>query len=220
MSRSVGLILKRGFDLVCSLFGLLVALPFLIVIALMIKIESPRLPLFYKEYRAGQYGQPFLMFKFRTMLPHVIDYDHHPEVRPGDPRVTRVGAFLRRFLLDELPQLLNVVLGQMSLVGPRPMDLHKTARLDEFQRQRLLFKPGMTGWAQVNGNTLLSWADRIGMDIWYIAHWSLGLDAVILLRTVELALCGERLRDIGDKPNTDHCYRLAADEEVLSDSKQ
>ena len=198
------LALKRCIDFAVALVGLVVLSPLLALIALAIKLESPRDPIFFNDFVMGRGERKFKMFKFRTMVPHEIDYQNRPEVRPGDPRVTRVGAILRRILLDELPQLLNVLLGQMSLVGPRPMDPFRFAGSNEFHRQRLLMRPGMTGWAAVNGNTLWSWEERMDMDIWYIANWSLLLDMKILLATISLIVFGQQKKDTIYGRITDH----------------
>ena len=202
------LALKRLLDAFAAAAALCLALPLLAAIAVAIKIESPRLPLFFNDMVMGRGGRRFRMFKFRTMLPHAIDYHHRPEVTSGNPLVTRVGGVLRRLKLDELPQLWNVLRGDMSLVGPRPMDPIRYSRASEFQRQRLLMRPGLTGWAQVNGNITWSWDARMEMDVWYIAHWSLRLDLRILLMTVPVLLMSERPRDVGSCRITDAAFRV------------
>ena len=202
------LALKRCIDFAVALIGLVVLSPIVGLIALAIKLESPRDPIFFNDFVMGQRETKFKLFKFRTMVPHEIDYLNRSEVYLGDPRVTRVGAVLRRTLLDELPQLLNVLVGEMNLVGPRPMDPYRFARATEFQRQRCLVRPGMTGWAAVNGNTLWSWEERIEMDIWYIANWSLSLDMKILLKTIPLIVFGQRKKDLIHGRITDHKYRI------------
>jgi lipopolysaccharide/colanic/teichoic acid biosynthesis glycosyltransferase len=199
---------KRVFDVVAAAIALGAASPALALIALAIKIESPRLPLFFNDTVMGRGATRFTMFKFRTMLPHPIDYERRPEVTGDHPFVTRVGAVLRRFKLDELPQLWNVLRGDMSLVGPRPMDPVRYGNATEFQRQRLLMRPGLTGWAQVNGNINWSWDARMEMDVWYIAHWSLGLDLRILFMTIPVLLVSERPRDVGSGRITDPSFRV------------
>jgi lipopolysaccharide/colanic/teichoic acid biosynthesis glycosyltransferase len=202
------LALKRALDAAAAAGGLLALSPLLAAIALAIKLESPRLPLFFNDTVMGRGGTRFRMFKFRTMRPHAIDYEHRPEVTAGNPLVTRVGAILRRLKLDELPQLWNVLRGDMSLVGPRPMDPARYGRATEFQRQRLLMRPGLTGWAQVNGNINWSWDARMEMDVWYIANWSLRLDLRILLMTIPVLLMSERPRDVGSCRITDPNFRV------------
>jgi lipopolysaccharide/colanic/teichoic acid biosynthesis glycosyltransferase len=199
---------KRGLDVVSSLAALCVLAPLLAAMAVAIKIESPGLPLFFNDWVMGRGAVRFRMRKFRTMRPHAIDYDNRPEVTAGNPHVTRVGAVLRRLKLDELPQFWNVLAGDMSLVGPRPMDPVRYERATAFQRQRLLMRPGLTGWAQVNGNINWSWDARMEMDVWYIAHWSLRLDLRILLMTIPVLLMSERPRDVGSCRITDPTYRV------------
>jgi lipopolysaccharide/colanic/teichoic acid biosynthesis glycosyltransferase len=204
----VTLAIKRAADLVVAAAALCALAPLLAVIALLIKIESPRLPVFFNDTVMGRGATRFRMLKFRTMLPHPIDYERRPEVTLDNPLITRVGAVLRRFKLDELPQLWNVLRGDMSLIGPRPMDPVRYSRASEFQRQRLLMRPGLTGWAQVNGNINWSWDARMEMDVWYIAHWSLGLDLRILLMTIPVLILHERPRDVGSCRITDPAFRI------------
>jgi lipopolysaccharide/colanic/teichoic acid biosynthesis glycosyltransferase len=187
---------------------MLLASPLLAAIALAIKIESPRDPLFFNDTVMGRGATRFRMLKFRTMRPHSIDYERRTEVSLDNPLITRVGGVLRRFKLDELPQLWNVVRGDMSLVGPRPMDTARYGRATEFQRQRLLMRPGLTGWAQVNGNINWSWDERMEMDVWYIAHWSLALDLRILAMTAPVLIMSERPRDVGSRRITDPSFRV------------
>jgi lipopolysaccharide/colanic/teichoic acid biosynthesis glycosyltransferase len=200
--------IKRALDVAIALLALLAAAPLLAGIALAIKLEQPRLPLFFNDWVMGLGATRFRMLKFRTMRPHTIDYHNRPEVTAGNPYVTRVGAILRRLKLDELPQLWNVLRGEMSLIGPRPMDPIRYEGATPFQRQRLLMRPGLTGWAQVNGNINWSWDARMEMDVWYIAHWSLRLDLRILLMTIPVLLMSERPRDVGSCRITDPTYRV------------
>lgn len=186
----VEIIAKRGFDLVAASLILIVTLPLLLLVALLIRLDSPG-PVLFLQRRYGFNQQAFRIVKFRTMTTS-DDGDVILQARRNDPRITRIGRFLRRYNLDELPQLLNVIAGQMSLVGPRP---HALAHDHEFQRKIALYarrhnvKPGITGWAQVNGfrgetDTDEKMARRIACDHWYIDNWSLWLDLAILLRTV------------------------------------
>lgn len=184
---------KRAIDLAGALVTLvLVALP-MAIIALIIKVDSPG-PAFFRQTRIGQKGTPFRIFKFRTMvsnaeavLPRLLDLDALAEPAfkiPNDPRVTRVGRFLRRWSLDELPQLFNVLAGEMSLVGPRPEEAAVVARYTDDQRRRLAVKPGMTGPMQVNGRGDLSFEERLQLELEYIDHYSLRRDMAIFLRTL------------------------------------
>jgi lipopolysaccharide/colanic/teichoic acid biosynthesis glycosyltransferase len=161
----------------------LVALtPILAVIAAAIKLDSTG-PIIYQQERVGRGGRPFPLYKFRTMVPGAEWQGLKVEVAREDPRITRVGRILRQYSLDELPQLANVVRGEMSLIGPRPTLAYQVERYTPWQRRRLEVKPGLTGWPQVNGRNAIDWDQRIEMDIWYIDHWSLLLDLRILLRT-------------------------------------
>jgi len=175
-------VLKRALDLVVSFLALLGLLPLLLLIGLLIKSDSPG-PIFFIQERVGKDGKPFLAYKFRTMVQGAIDEGAGLFVERDDPRITCVGRLLRRFSLDELPQLINILKGEMSLVGPRPTLAYQVEQYDDFQRRRLEVRPGITGWAQVHGRNLLSWPERIEYDVWYIDHWSLWLDIRILLLT-------------------------------------
>ncbi len=188
--------------------ALLMCAPVLLVIAVAIEVEDPYSPLFFNDWVMGRGQTRFRMFKFRTMAPHEITYTDRPEVHQGSPLVTRVGAVLRRSKLDELPQLINVLAGQMSLVGPRPMDPIRFDRATTFERQRLLMRPGLTGWAQVNGNIHWTWAERMEMDVWYVDRWALALDLRILCATAPAILLGERRGAASVARVTDHGYRV------------
>jgi len=181
--------LKRWFDLAAAAVLVLVLLPLLILTAVLIKTTS-RGPVFFVQQRGGRNGRPFWLVKFRTMRG-----DRKPdpkELVPLDhPEITRVGRVLRRLKLDELPQLFNVLQGEMSLVGPRPTLLDQVAAYDEFRRQRLLVRPGITGLAQVYGNSLVPWDERILYDIAYVRLCSFPLDMRILARTGWVILAGE-----------------------------
>jgi lipopolysaccharide/colanic/teichoic acid biosynthesis glycosyltransferase len=187
------LALKSLFDRVVSLLLLPLLLPLIAIIAILVKLEHPRLPIFFIDTVAGRGGRPFRFVKFRTMLPHPIDYNQRPEIFIGNPLVTRVGQRLRRFKLDEVPQVLHVLMGQMSIVGPRPMDCQRYERASEFFRQRVMVRPGLTGIAQVSGNIHLTWEERMEMDVWYIQHWSPRLDLEIIYRTFGVIIFGETI---------------------------
>jgi lipopolysaccharide/colanic/teichoic acid biosynthesis glycosyltransferase len=159
-------------------------------IALAIKLDSPG-PVLYRRERIGLGGRPFRFLKFRSM---VIDAERQGlrwEVSRDDPRITRPGRWLRRYSLDELPQLVNIWRGEMSFVGPRPTLAYQVERYTARQRRRLEVKPGLTGWAQVKGRNAIDWDERIELDLWYIDHWSLGLDLAILVRTPAAILAPE-----------------------------
>lgn len=174
---------KRVLDVVLSLPMLAVlALPLLVCSAL-IKLGDGG-PVFFRQERIGKDGVPFRVWKFRTMTV-AASADKVPKLlRKGDERITRVGRFLRHLGLDELPQIVNVLSGQMSLVGPRPTVGYQVAAYDEHQRRRLEMKPGITSLAVVSGRNALLWKERIELDIQYIDRWSIGLDVRILLRTL------------------------------------
>ncbi|HEY0022678.1 MAG TPA: sugar transferase [Longimicrobium sp.] len=185
--------MKRVLDVLVSGAALLAASPVLALAAAGILLEDGR-PLLFVQPRAGRGGRVFHALKFRTMRVHQVPAHQMAQVRAGDPLVTRVGSVLRRLKVDELPQLVNVLRGDMSLVGPRPTLPEQVAGYDAFQRRRLEVTPGLTGWAQVNGNTELDWPERILLDVWYVDHRSLWLDLRILARTLAVVVGGERVR--------------------------
>jgi lipopolysaccharide/colanic/teichoic acid biosynthesis glycosyltransferase len=175
---------------VAAAAGLVVLSPVYAGIAVAVLVDSGR-PVLFVSRRAGLEGRPFGMLKFRTMIPDAIAVGREQGITDdpfgivkGDPRITRTGRWLRRTGLDELPQLVNVLRGQMSIVGPRADLVEQAASYDERERRRLSVRPGMTGWAQVNGRDSLTWIQRFDLDLWYLDNWSLWLDAKILVRTV------------------------------------
>jgi len=178
---------KRMTDFTLSSV-LLVALglPFLIG-AVIVRLDSPG-PVFFRQLRIGMKGKPFRIWKFRTMIHGAEQTGLGLNVAANDPRITRVGRLLRSWGLDELPQLINVWLGEMSLVGPRPALPHQVAAYDDFQRRRLEVRPGITGWAQIHGRNALTWEERISYDVWYVDHWTPWLDLCIVLRTIPVLL--------------------------------
>jgi len=173
---------KRVIDLLLAAAMLLLCSIPLLAAAVAIKIDDGGRILFRQE-RIGRDGKPFRIFKLRTMSVTKTRPEGPDGLHRGDPRITRAGAVLRKLGLDELPQLLNVIAGSMSLVGPRPTLGFQVTQYDEFQRRRLEAKPGITSLAVVSGRNALSWTERIKLDVWYIDHWSLWLDVSILLRT-------------------------------------
>ena len=181
---------KRAFELLIALFGLVVLAPVMLLTALAVKLTS-RGPLLFAQTRVGKDGQEFRLCKFRSMRGGRTP-DPEEIVPLSHPEITAVGRVIRRLKLDEWPQLVGVVRGEMSLVGPRPTLPDQVARYDEVQRRRLLVRPGLTGLAQVNGNTLIDWDERIRYDVYYVQHVGLGLDFGILCRTVAVLLLGDQ----------------------------
>jgi lipopolysaccharide/colanic/teichoic acid biosynthesis glycosyltransferase len=179
--------MKRVFDTVVALIALTVFSPLLLLAATAILIDSGR-PVFFLQERAGLLGRPFRIIKFRTMVQgaHLVSFGKI--VGEDSQLITRTGGFLRHWSLDELPELLNVLRGDMSLVGPRPTYTYQTASYSPEQKKRMLMKPGITGWAQVNGRNSLNWSHRICLDVWYVEHWSLWLDLKILARTIGVVI--------------------------------
>ncbi len=184
--------IRRALDIVVSALALALSAPVLAAAAVAIRLESPG-PVLYRQQRAGMHGRPFQVLKLRTMVDGAEHIGAGLAIDANDSRVTRVGALLRRSSLDELPNLLNVLRGDMSLIGPRPTLPVQVAQYTERQRGRLAIRPGITGWAQVNGRALLPWSERIELDLYYIAHRSLALDLRILWRTPALVLGGSGL---------------------------
>jgi lipopolysaccharide/colanic/teichoic acid biosynthesis glycosyltransferase len=173
---------NRALDVAIAGAGLLVTSPLLGAAALAVKLEDGG-PVLYRQTRVGGGGRDFELLKVRTMVVGAETMGTGFAINEGDPRITRVGRFLRRLSLDELPQLWNVVRGDMSVIGPRPTLRYQVERYDERQRRRLDVKPGITGWAQVHGRAALPWAERIELDVWYVEHRSLWLDLRILAKT-------------------------------------
>lgn len=174
---------KRLFDLLLSAPILVVAMPLLLLLALLIKLDSDG-PVLFRQRRLGQHGNLFLIWKFRTMVNGAETIGAGLHTFKGDPRVTRLGKIIRNYRLDELPQLFNVLGGHMSLVGPRPLLPEYLYAWSARDRQRLMVKPGMTGWQQVNGGSLNTWDERINLDLWYAQSWNLWIDLLVLLRTI------------------------------------
>jgi lipopolysaccharide/colanic/teichoic acid biosynthesis glycosyltransferase len=179
---------NRALDVALAGAGLAVASPLLALAALAVKLEDGG-PVLYRQTRVGKDGADFELLKLRTMVVGAEKLGAGLAVNRGDPRITRAGKLLRRLSLDELPQLWNVVRGDMSMIGPRPTLRYQVEQYDERQRRRLDVKPGITGWAQIHGRASLPWAERIELDLWYVDHRSPKTDLLILLRT-PLALLG------------------------------
>jgi lipopolysaccharide/colanic/teichoic acid biosynthesis glycosyltransferase len=185
-------VIRRTIDIGVSATALLITLPVLALAALAIRLES-RGPVIYRQRRSGLQGHEFDVLKLRTMVDGAEHLGAGLAVNENDSRITRVGALLRRTSLDELPNLLNVLRGEMSLIGPRPTLPVQVEQYTERQRGRLAVRPGITGWAQVNGRASLPWSERIELDLYYIEHRSLVLDVRILWRTVAMVLGGSGL---------------------------
>jgi lipopolysaccharide/colanic/teichoic acid biosynthesis glycosyltransferase len=185
-------VIKRAIDLLLAAAGSLLTAPVIAFLALAIRLESPGSPI-YRQPRVGKEGRLFSIYKLRTMVRGAEFTGAGLAVQEGDERITRVGGFLRRYSLDEVPNLWNVLRGQMSIVGPRPTLQVQVEQYTDRQRRRLAVKPGITGWAQVNGRASLPWTERIELDIWYVEHYSLALDLKILARTARMVLSGRGL---------------------------
>lgn len=188
----IGRAVKRLLDLAGAAILLLLTSPALLLICAAIRLESSGSPV-YRQRRVGKGGADFELLKLRTMVEGAEQIGKGLAVDEGDPRITRVGALLRRFSLDELPNLLNVLAGQMSLVGPRPTVRVQVEQYTPRQLGRLAVEPGITGWAQVQGRAALPWHERIELDLWYIDNWSLRLDMRIAAMTTRLLLGGRGL---------------------------
>lgn len=191
------LIIKRIIDIIGGLFGLIVLSPALVSIAVLIKRETPGNVLFIQE-RIGKEGRPFKLYKFRTMLPDADKKTLGKYISEDEEYITHTGSILRKWALDELPQLINVLMGDMSMIGPRPTLAYQVEKYNSRQKKRLLVKPGLTGWAQVNGRNKLNWPERIELDVWYVENWSLWLDLKIMLRTPFVLIKGEGAFSSGD----------------------
>lgn len=172
--------LKRSIDFVCALLLLILLMPLMLAIALAIRLNMGR-PVLFRQVRAGYKGRPFIMYKFRTMNNA---RDSSGRLLPDEQRLTRLGSFLRKWSLDELPELFNVLKGDMSLVGPRPLYVEYMPYYTKEELCRLDVRPGITGWAQVNGRNAISWDQKLALDVWYVKNWSLWLDFKILFLTL------------------------------------
>ncbi|HSD82077.1 MAG TPA: sugar transferase [Solirubrobacteraceae bacterium] len=189
---------RRVFDVVVASLALVVSAPLLLAAIVAIRLESPGSPI-YRQRRVGRDGEPFDILKLRTMVTGAERLGRGLAVSEGDTRITRVGRLLRRTSLDELPNLVNVLRGEMSIIGPRPTVPVQVDRYTERQRGRLSVKPGITGWAQIHGRTTLPWDERIELDLWYVEHRSWRVDLQILVRTARMVLGGHGLYR-GDVP--------------------
>lgn len=190
--------IKRLFDVVASSIAVVILSPVFLIIAIAIKINDPAGPVFYTQTRIGEHGKPFRMFKFRSMVTNADELLEELRAKneiegamfkvKDDPRITKVGKFIRKYSLDELPQLLNVVGGSMSIVGPRPPLPYEVEEYTEYDRQRLMVKPGATGMWQVGGRNALSFAQMVELDLTYINERSIWLDLKIMFETVKVMI--------------------------------
>ncbi len=185
--RLQSLAVKRVADVVLSAIALALLLVPMIGIALAVRVSCGT-PVIFRQTRPGRYGHPFQMYKFRTMTD---DTDELGNILPDRLRITRVGAFLRATSLDELPELWNVIKGDMSLVGPRPLLMRYLPYYTQRELRRHEMPPGVTGWAQIHGRNTVGWDERLALDVWYVEHWSLRLDRRILLKTLSAVLFRE-----------------------------
>ncbi len=184
--------MRRALDLIVGLTGSVLSAPVIALLALAIRLESEGDPI-YRQTRVGRDGELFSIYKLRTMVHGAELIGAGLAIQEGDARITRLGSLLRRYSLDELPNLWNVVRGELSIVGPRPTIPVQVEQYDDRQRGRLAVTPGITGWAQVNGRASLPWSERIELDLWYVEHRSLALDLQILARTARMVLGGKGL---------------------------
>lgn len=185
--------MKRAFDVVLVTPAYFVLSPLMLIIAVLIRLMMGK-PIFFRQTRPGLHGKPFTVYKFRTMTNC---YDENGCLLPDGERLTRVGKILRSTSLDELPELFNVMKGDMSIVGPRPLLMQYLDRYTPEQMRRHEVKPGITGWAQVNGRNAISWEDKFKLDVWYVDNWSLCLDVRIIAMTVWRVLKREGIRQTG-----------------------
>ena len=192
------LFIKRSIDIICSLAGIIVLSPIFLIVAILIKIEDPKGRIFFCQERNGQHPKTFKMYKFRSMVHNAEELLKHLQEQneqtgpafkmTDDPRITKVGKFIRKTILDELPQLFNVLKGEMSLVGPRPIVADELERYQDDVEYYLMAKPGMTGLWQVSGRNDVDYNTRVYFDSWYVKNWSLWNDIAILFKTVNVVL--------------------------------
>jgi len=188
----MNLFFKSLLDIIYGWILFIILLPVFIIIGILIKLDSKG-PVFFKQVRIGKGEKPFVIYKFRSMVDKAEEIGMGRNLSKDDLRITKLGDFLRNWSLDELPQIINIAIGDMSFIGPRPTLDYQVKAYNDVQRKRLLMKPGVTGWAQVNGRNSLTWKKRIEFDVWYVENYSLWLDFKILLKTFKVALLREGL---------------------------
>ena len=191
--KSLNFFLKRLMDILSAGAGLVLLSPFLLVVAIVVRVKLGS-PVFFRQQRPGLFGKPFMLVKFRTMTG---ERDEKGNLLPDEVRLTRFGQFLRSTSIDELPELWNVFVGDMSLVGPRPLLMQYLDRYTPEQARRHEVKPGITGWAQVNGRNALTWEEKFKLDVWYVDHFSVLLDIRILFSTFLKVLRREGISGAG-----------------------
>jgi lipopolysaccharide/colanic/teichoic acid biosynthesis glycosyltransferase len=206
--RAVSYKIKDLSDRILGWLAFIALSPVFFLVAAFIRLDSAG-PVFFRQVRIGKDGRPFVAYKFRTMVDKATSMGFGFNIEPNDSRITRVGNFLRETSLDELPQLFNIIKGEMSLVGPRPTQAYQVIAYNTFQRRRLLVKPGITGWAQINGRNTIPWEERFKLDVWYVDHWSLKLDFYILMITFKVWARREGLY----APDISHDFGNTEDEE-------
>lgn len=190
--------MKRTFDLIVSITVLLLTLPLTGIIAIIVMLKMGR-PVLFKQRRPGLYGQPFILYKFRTMTD---EKDEHGQLLSDTERLTSFGIFMRSLSLDELPQLINVIKGDLSLVGPRPLLMDYLVLYNDKQKKRHTVKPGITGWAQVNGRNSLTWEEKFDMDVWYAENRTFLTDLKIIFMTVIKVIEREGITEEGESTAT------------------
>src|SRR5699024_261438 len=190
--------MKRAFDLIVSIAGLVIILPLMVILAFIIVWKMGR-PVLFKQKRPGLYGRPFILYKFRTMTD---EKDEHGQLLSDTERLTSFGIFMRSLSLDELPQLINVIKGDLSLVGPRPLLMDYLTLYNETQKKRHTVKPGITGWAQVNGRNTITWEEKFEMDVWYAENRTFLTDLKIIFMTVKKVIEREGITEEGESTAT------------------
>jgi sugar transferase EpsL len=206
---------KRLLDLTLTTIGLVVISPFLAVLAVLVRTYLGK-PVLFRQLRPGYRGKLFAIIKFRSMTDQ---RDAQGQLLPDGQRLTGLGRTLRAFSLDELPELFNVLRGEMSLVGPRPLLKKYLGRYSPEQDRRHTVLPGMTGWAQINGRNALTWEDKFALDVWYVDHWSLGLDIKILLLTIWKVLTREGINEPGHATAQEFLGTLASEASEQPDNE-
>lgn len=186
------MVIKDLLDKIFACILLIALCPLFIIISILIKLDSKGSVMFIQQ-RVGKNQILFNIYKFRTMIPNAINIGNGVYTEENDPRITRIGRFLRKISLDELPQLLNILKGDMSFIGPRPTLEYQVKQYNDFQKKRLLMKPGVTGLAQINGRNSISWPERIRYDVEYVENWSFGLDFRIFIKTFSVIFKREGL---------------------------
>ncbi len=179
--------IKKIVDFIVAMIGLIILSLFFVFIAVLIKLDSKG-SVFFKQKRVGKNGKIFTVWKFRTMIENAEKIETKHELSEDDPRITKIGKFLRTWTLDEFPQLINVLRGEMSLVGPRPLPEYHVEKYNDFQKKVLTVKPGMVSLVDIKGRALIPWEKRFEYDIWYIENWSLSLDFKILFLMIGVIL--------------------------------